>query len=69
MLWNVGSTFGRPQDTIALSEYGTIIKHEIDHLGKIYDGVVGIDKYVIMPNHTHLFVAIEWAEPRPYLLL
>ena len=43
ILWNVGATFGRPQELPQLSKYGTIIKNEIDRIGEIYDNVVAID--------------------------
>ena len=65
ILWNVGATFGRPQKSPTLSEYGIIIKNELDHIGKIYDNVVAIDKYVIMPNHIHIIILLHGGDGRP----
>lgn len=65
MLWHVGATFGRPQEPPQLSGYGIIIKHEIDHIGEIYDNAVAIDKYVIMPNHVHMIIFLHGDDGRP----
>ncbi|MEG0895633.1 MAG: transposase, partial [Oscillospiraceae bacterium] len=65
ILWNVGATFGRPQESPQLSEYGTIIRNEIDRIGEIYDNVVVIDKYVIMPNHIHMIILLHGDDRRP----
>ena len=60
LLWtsaeNVGATFGRP---LPLSEYGMIIKNEIERIASIYGNAVNIDKYVIMPNHIHLIIVLS----------
>jgi len=56
VLWNgtpVGAAFGRPP----LSEIGMLIEAEIRKIGGIYD-CVEIDKYVIMPNHIHMIIAL-----------
>ena len=65
MLWNVGATFGRPQESPQLSEYGIIIKNEIERIGIIYNNVVAIDKYVIMPNHIHMMIMLYGNDGRP----
>ncbi len=59
ILWNVGATFGRPSESPQLSEYGIIIKNEIDHIDAIYNYIVTIDKYVIMPNHIHMIILLH----------
>lgn len=60
MLWNVGATFGRPNNTNQhLSKYGLIIDDEIHKIESVYDLSVSIDKYVIMPNHLHLIILLN----------
>jgi REP element-mobilizing transposase RayT len=56
-LWNVGASFGRPQE-ILLSATGVIVKKEISGISGIYQNVV-IDKYVVMPNHVHMIIALS----------
>ena len=51
---DVGTNCVRPH----LSEYGKIIEKEITVLSETYDNVK-VDKYVIMPNHIHMIIAIE----------
>ena len=41
-----------------LSDIGLIIENEIALLSKIYDGI-WVDKFVIMPNHLHMIIAID----------
>lgn len=60
ILWNVGATFGRPQDKSHFSEYGLIIDKEIEGFEGIYKKDVIIDKYVIMPNHIHMIILMHY---------
>lgn len=61
MLWhNVGATIGRPQE-ITLSEYGIIVDKAIKNIHIHYTDFK-IDKYVIMPNHIHLLIRINYRE-------
>ena len=48
--WRVGAACGRPR----LSPIGTIVEKEIHRLSQIYS-MVCVDKFVVMPNHIHLF--------------
>ncbi|MDR1797200.1 MAG: transposase [Clostridiales Family XIII bacterium] len=50
----VGANCVRPQ----LSPLGKLIKEEIQKLDHIYNGV-HVDRYVIMPNHVHMLIAID----------
>ena len=52
----VGATIGRPQD-IVLSQYGKIVDEAINNIPKIYP-VIKIERYVIMPDHIHVLLAI-----------
>lgn len=56
ILWDtaVGATLGRP----CLSETGCVVDDEINRISLVYPNV-RIDKYIIMPNHIHLIIAIE----------
>ena len=58
---NVGAAFRRPQNKnkIHLSEYGWIVKNELQKIPAIYNGSVHIPKLVIMPNHVHLIIIIN----------
>jgi len=47
---------GAPE--IRLSEYGNIIKLEIEKINFYYKNVI-VDKYVIMPNHIHIILLIN----------
>lgn len=61
ILWdNVGATIGRPQD-IVLSEYGITVDSVIKNIPRFYSHV-NVDKYVIMPNHIHLILNIQFFE-------
>ena len=51
---DVGTNCVRPR----LSEYGNIVEKEITVLSKTYENVKVV-KYVIMPNHIHMIIAIE----------
>jgi len=51
---NVGANCVRPR----LSEYGTIVDNEILVLDNVYNSV-RIIKYVVMPNHIHMIIAID----------
>lgn len=55
----VGANCVRPQKRIRLSEYGKIVKNELNKINSIYDNTVKISKYVIMPNHIHLIIDID----------
>lgn len=65
ILWNVGATCGRPQALEHLSSFGLVVSKEIEKIPFIYDGVVKIDKYVVMPNHIHLIPIIDTFGGRP----
>ena len=54
----VGATCGRPKEQPMLSAAGTILQEEIVRFNTIYPGVT-MEKYVIMPNHVHLMIAID----------
>jgi len=51
---DVGTNCVRPR----LSEYGQIVDKEILVLAKTYE-TVDVIKYVVMPNHIHLIIAIS----------
>lgn len=57
----VGAAFRRPgtRNKIRLSEYGQIVKNELNKIPTVYPDVVFISKYVIMPNHIHLIIIIS----------
>ena len=40
------------------SQYGAIVRNEIEETPSHYEGVT-IDKYVVMPNHIHMIIAIN----------
>ena len=62
LLWNgtVGAAFGRlsKEGLTPLSETGLVIDTEIKKINSIYD-CVEIVKYVIMPNHIHMIIALS----------
>lgn len=43
---------------IEYSEYGEIIKNQIDCMNEMYDNI-NVEKYIIMPNHLHLIIEIK----------
>lgn len=55
----VGANFVSPLNSIELSEYGNFVKNEIEKILFIYNDVIIINKYVIMPNHIHMIVIID----------
>ena len=60
LLWeeesNVGARNARP-----LSRIGETVKTAIENIPKFYANTV-IDKYVIMPNHIHMIIALNEGE-------
>ena len=54
---DVGATIGRPYNEI-LSEYGQIVDQTISIISEYYSCIT-IYKYVIMPNHIHVLMAIQ----------
>lgn len=58
---NVGAAFRRPcvPKKVRLSNYGRIVKTELNKIPTVYPDIVFISKYVIMPNHIHLIVIIN----------
>ena len=48
--------FVRP--AVRLSEIGQIVKHYINNVNTVYNGVT-VDKFVIMPNHFHIIFAFN----------
>ena len=62
LLWEqVGATFGRPSETVPLSDIGKIVDAEIQKIGLIYENVQ-INKYIIMPNHVHMIIVLHQNE-------
>jgi len=58
----VGAASRRPQNNdkkIHLSEYGKIVKNELNKIPTIYSDIVFIPKFVIMPNHVHLILVVN----------
>jgi len=52
----VGATLCRP--SIILSDIGKIVNKEIERFSEPYQNVL-VEKYVIMPNHIHMLIAID----------
>ncbi len=66
MLWQpVGATCGRQRLTPQLSNIGITIDNEINRISTMYNQNVSIDKYVIMPNHIHMIIALYNNNGRP----
>ena len=66
ILWNdkfddniVGANCVRPLSDLPLSEYGMIIKNEIEKISQIYNDIIKIETFIIMPNHIHLLLFID----------
>ena len=61
ILWEtpVGARIARPQ----LSDIGNIVASTIENIPRIYEHMQ-IEKYVIMPNHVHMILAIDWCDGR-----
>ena len=47
--------------TVSLTKIGTAVEQAVAYINRTYAGV-SVEKYVIMPNHVHLLVAIEAQE-------
>lgn len=58
-LCSVGAACGRPP----LSKLGRCVENEIEVLSTTYP-MVGVDKFVVMPNHVHIMVNIFAPEDR-----
>ena len=43
---------------VELNEIGKMIKQHIDKMSVVYSSIK-VDKYIIMPNHIHMIIAIE----------
>ena len=43
--------------TVKLNDIGIIVRMNIKILNNLYDGIT-VDKYVVMPNHIHMIIAI-----------
>lgn len=60
---NVGATIGRPQcdypQNMELSQYGGIVNEAINNIPIVYPSL-SVDGYVIMPNHVHLLLRIDY---------
>ena len=54
---SVGAALRRPPEP--LNSNGCIVQREIDKFDAIYQGIVTVDNYVIMPNHVHLLLSIH----------
>ena len=65
ILWNnndfdcVGANCVRQSEDMFLSEYGIVVKNEIEKINNIYDNLIKIEKYVVMPNHIHMIIFIN----------
>lgn len=59
LFWRVGATLGRQQQNTHLSEYGLIVENEIKKIEKIYNDIIRINQYVIMPNHLHIIIEVS----------
>ena len=55
----VGANCVRPLSDIKLSLYGITVKTEIEKIESIYNGIIKIENYVVMPNHIHLLILID----------
>lgn len=55
--YSVGANCVRPQ--IQLSNIGKILNEEISKIPNIYENVT-LDEYVIMPNHIHIIIGINY---------
>ncbi|MCL2159897.1 MAG: transposase [Oscillospiraceae bacterium] len=56
---DVGARIARPLDTmVELSETGATVESAILQIGEKYENVI-LDKYVIMPNHIHMILALK----------
>ena len=42
-----------------LNSTGRVVRLEIGKIGAVYDDIVTVDNYVIMPNHVHLLLSIH----------
>lgn len=49
---------------IQLTEYGEIVKQQIEEINSVYDDV-NIHPYVIMPNHIHFIIEIDGSSGTP----
>ncbi|MBE7055610.1 MAG: transposase [Ruminococcaceae bacterium] len=58
VFWDVGATIGRPYNNFTLSKAGKIVECAILNIPKTYSSVT-LEKYVIMPNHTHLLLHLH----------
>lgn len=47
------------EENIKLTKEGNIVKENINRIQKIYKNVI-IDEYVIMPNHIHILLLINY---------
>ena len=47
------------EDNIKLTKEGNVVKQNINKIGRIYKNVI-IDEYVIMPNHIHILLLINY---------
>ncbi len=60
MLWqsHVGAIINRPHEPNILSGYGLIAENAISNISQYYPCII-VDKYVIMPNHIHMILAVH----------
>ena len=52
-----GHTLHKKSVQIQLSEYGEIVRNQLDNMAIFYDHI-HLEKYIVMPNHVHLLVHI-----------
>ena len=55
---NNNGTLGTASPTVILTEYGAIVEKKLHAVGTETVNA-SIDKYVIMPNHVHLIIALH----------
>jgi len=72
MLGKIDANVGAIINRLRISEYGYITQSAIEDISVHYENVI-FDKYVIMPNHIHLILAlghgrIQAINNRPYEL-
>ena len=54
--YDVGANCVRPP----LSAFGNTVEGEIGRLSNVYK-TVAVDKYVVMPNHVHIILVLDWS--------
>jgi len=63
LFWDDIDENGRTQGSARTNEIGLMIEKYILKIPKFYSGI-GIDEYVVMPDHVHMIINIVGADPR-----